>query len=405
MLAARPELAWPADAYVEAVEQARGWFQSSLLCATAERGGAPFRNVVSHGLTLDEQGRKMSKSLGNTEDASAVTNRIGADVIRLLYASVDYSADMNIGPTLLNAVAESYRKLRNTSRFLLGNVFDFDPARDSVAAAELLDFDRFILSRLERLKSTVRRAYDNFDFQTAYHQLLNFAVVDLSSLYIDVARDRLYCSIPASRERRSAQTALFNVLDAIVRMLAPLMPFTAEEIYSYLPGKSAESAHLLEFAPARPEWADADLEARWDRLLEVRNEALKLLEAMRQAGTIGAPLEAAIKIGAASGANGAGGEWAKLLRDDRDLLKELFIVADVTVLSDSEAADLGRQANGAEAFSRDGIFGRVSSRPPIVIVGERARGLKCERCWTYFDDGGDPRLCVRCRGVVRELGR
>ena len=214
MLGARPELAWPADAYVEAVEQARGWFQSSLLCATAERGAAPFRNVVSHGLTLDEQGRKMSKSLGNTEDAADVTNRIGADVIRLLYASVDYSADMNIGPTLLNAVAESYRKLRNTSRFLLGNLFDFDPARDSVATAEMLDFDRFILSRLERLKSAVRRAYDHYDFQTAYHQLLNFAVVDLSSLYIDVARDRLYCSIPASRERRSAQTALFNVLDA-----------------------------------------------------------------------------------------------------------------------------------------------------------------------------------------------
>ncbi len=237
MLAVRPELSWPADAYVEAVEQARGWFQSSLLCATAERGGAPFRNVVSHGLTLDEQGRKMSKSLGNAEDAADVTNRIGADVVRLLYASVDYSADMNVGPTLLNAVAESYRKLRNTCRFLLGNLSDFDPPRDSVAAAELLEFDRFILSRFERLKSAVRRAYDHYDFQTAYHQLLNFAVVDLSSLYIDVARDRLYCSLPASRERRSAQTALFQVLDAMVRMLAPLMPFTADEIYSYLAGK------------------------------------------------------------------------------------------------------------------------------------------------------------------------
>ncbi|MFI5353013.1 MAG: isoleucine--tRNA ligase [Candidatus Binatales bacterium] len=404
VLGVRPELAWPADAYVEAVEQARGWFQSSLLCATAERGAAPFRNVVSHGLTLDEQGRKMSKSLGNTEDASAVTNRIGADVIRLLYASVDYSADMNIGPTLLNAVAESYRKLRNTCRFLLGNLFDFDPARDSVAAAELLDFDRFILSRLERLKSTVRRAYDHYDFQTAYHQLLNFAVVDLSSLYIDVARDRLYCSIPASRERRSAQTALFNLLDAMVRMLAPLMPFTADEIYSYFPGQRAASVHLLEFAPARPEWADADLEARWDRLLEVRNEALKLLEAMRQAGTIGAPLEAVIKIGAPGGSEGRSNE-ANFLTSHRASLKDLFIVSDVTILSAAETADVERAATGGEPSSREGMFARFFGLPARVIVGERARGKKCERCWTYYDDGGDPRLCVRCRAVVRELGR
>ncbi len=344
----------------------------------------------------------MSKSLGNTENASDVTNRIGADVVRLLYASVDYSADMNVGPTLLNAVAESYRKLRNTCRYLLGNLSDFDPARDTVALAEMLEFDRFILARTERLKSAVRRAYEAFDFQTAYHQLLNFAVVDLSSLYIDVVRDRLYCSAPASRERRSAQTALFGVLDAIVRMLAPLMPYSADEIYSYLLGKSADSVHLLEFAPPCPEWADTELESRWDRLLEVRDEGMKLLEAMRQAGTIGAPLEAAVKLGATSGVNG---EWASLLHSSRDRLKELFIVADVTILSDSEAAGFAHEANGQETFRRDGIFGRVATRPPLVIVGERARGIKCERCWTYFDDGGDPRLCQRCRAVVRELSR
>ncbi len=405
VLAARSELTWPADAYVEAVEQARGWFQSSLFCAAAERGAAPFRNVVSHGLTLDEQGRKMSKSLGNSPDASEVTNRIGADVVRLVYASVDYSADMNIGQTLINAVAESYRKLRNTCRFILGNLSDFDPARDAVPLSAMAEFDRFILARVERLKRAVRKACEQYDFQSAYHQLLNFAVVDLSSLYIDVARDRLYCSLASSRERRSAQTALFHVLDAFVRMLAPLIPYTAEEVYSYFPGHRGASVHLLEFAPDQPEWADAALEARWDRLLEVRGEAMKLLESMRQAGTIGAPLEASVKIGITKAADGDAREWTNLLADHRDHLKELFIVSGVMVLSEAEAASLAREANGREAFSRDGTFGRLSHGTPLVMAGERAPGLKCERCWCYYDDGGDPRLCVRCRAVVRDLSR
>jgi isoleucyl-tRNA synthetase len=404
VLGARAELTWPADAYVEAVEQARGWFQSSLFCAIAERGAAPFRNVVSHGLTLDEQGRKMSKSLGNSPDASEVADRIGADVVRLVYASVDYSADMNIGPTLLSAVGESYRKLRNTCRYLLSNLFDFDPTRNAVPHDQMLELDRFILARTERLKLTVYAAYEHFDFQTGYHQLLNFAVVDLSSLYIDVVRDRLYCSAPGSPERRSAQTALFQVLDALVPMLAPLIPYTADEVYSYLPGQRAESVHLTVFQPARPQWTDAELEARWARLLEVRDEALKLLEAMRQSGTIGAPLEATIKLGAPSWSEG-GDTSAKQLTSDLGILKDLFIVSNVTILSEPEAADLAREANGREAFARDGMFYRGSSKLGLMMVGERALGTKCERCWCYFDDGKDPRLCVRCRSVVASLNR
>src|SRR5208282_3157196 len=175
-------------------EQARGWFSSSLVCAVATRESAPFRNVISHGLTLDDKGRKMSKSLGNTEDAQDAVNRLGADVIRLVYASLVYSSDMNLGKTIYDAVSESYRKIRNTCRFVLGNLADFDPARDAVALNEMLEFDRFILARTEKLKSEVRRAYEAFEFQSAYQAMLNFIVVDLSSLYIDVARDRLYCS-------------------------------------------------------------------------------------------------------------------------------------------------------------------------------------------------------------------
>jgi isoleucyl-tRNA synthetase len=397
VLAARPELTWPADAYLEAVEQARGWFGSSLACAVAERGHAPFRSVISHGLTVDEQGRKMSKSLGNSEDASEVVERIGADVLRLVYASLDYTAEIALGNTVYTAVAESYRKIRNTCRFILGNLEDFDPAHDTVAPTEMLEFDRFIMVRMETLKAGVRRAYEAYDFQTAFHAMLNFVVVDLSSLYIDVARDRLYCDGARSRERRSAQTALFQILDALIRMLAPLMPFTADEIYSYIPGRTATSVHLLTLADADPQFSDAALEARWDGLLQVRDQVLKVLETMRQAGTIGAPLEAKLSLGVAQPASTA---LAEVLRQYAPSLKDLFIVSDVALLPDSEVAKLSAEANGGESFRSDGMFGRIGEQPPVMVIGQRALGLKCQRCWCYYDDGGHPNLCVRCRTVV-----
>src|SRR5258708_11914687 len=174
VLGARPELSWPADAYLEAVEQARGWFGSSLVCAVAERGGAPFRTVISHGLTVDEQGRKMSKSLGNSEDAADAVNRIGADVLRLMYASLDYTTEIALGDTVYTAVSEAYRKIRNTCRYILGNLADFDPSRDAFPHDQMTEFDRYILARLERLKSDVRRAFDDYDFQAAYHAIVNF---------------------------------------------------------------------------------------------------------------------------------------------------------------------------------------------------------------------------------------
>ena len=397
VLAARPELTWPADAYLEAVEQARGWFGSSLACAVAERGGAPFRSVISHGLTVDEQGRKMSKSLGNSEDAADVVERIGADVLRLVYASLDYTTEIALGKTVYTAVAESYRKIRNTCRFMLGNLADFDPARDAVAPADMLEFDRFIMARMEELKRGVRRAYEAFDFQTAFHAILNFVVVDLSSLYIDVARDRLYCDGARSRERRSAQTALHLMLDALVRMLAPLMPFTADEIYAYVPGRSASSVHLLTLAGPDQRFTDLALEARWDGLLQVRNQALKVLETMRQAGTIGAPLEARLSLGVAQPEASA---LAATLEQYRASLKHLFIVSDVAILPAPEVAKLSAQVNGGDSFAADGIFGRLGAQPPLMVIGQRAPGLKCQRCWCYYDDGGHPSLCPRCRTVV-----
>jgi isoleucyl-tRNA synthetase len=398
VLARRPELKWPADAYLEAVEQARGWFQSSLICAVAERGAAPFDSVISHGLTLDEQGHKMSKSLGNSEDAIDVVGRLGADVMRLVYASLDYAADMNLGATIYGSVAETYRKLRNTCRYILGNLFDFDPARDTVKYGEMIEFDRFILARLEKLKADTRGAYERYDFQAACQAAVNFAVIDLSSLYIDVARDRLYCSAAGSVERRSAQTALYLVLDATVRILAPLIPFTAEEVYSHMPGPKASSVHLLTFAEPCADWADAKLGERWERLLRVRAEALKLLEAMRQAGTIGAPLEATLAIAVDGGAQQGLGE---MLARHRQSLKELFIVSDVAILDAGEAARLREAARGRIDFAVDGTFARISSELAILLAGRRAPGRKCQRCWVYHDDGADPELCPRCRAVVR----
>jgi isoleucyl-tRNA synthetase len=395
VLSVRPELSWPADAYLEAVEQARGWFGSSLVCSVAERDAAPFRNVINHGLTVDEQGRKMSKSLGNSPDALEVVDRIGADVLRLVYASLDYTAEIALGETIYAAVSEAYRKIRNTCRYMLSNLYDFEPARDAVAVEQMLEFDRFILARLERLKAVVCRAYEAFDFQAAYQAILNFTVIDLSALYIDVARDRLYCAGTDSNERRSAQTALYELLDALVRMLAPLIPFTADEVYLRIPGRIAESVHLLTLREATAEFADGAQEARWQWLLELREQTLKLLEHMRQAGVIGAPLEARIALGA------DGDGWTDTLHANRELLKELFIVSDIEILPDSEVHALKLQANGAHEFNTDSRFGRISSNPPVVLLGQRASGRKCQRCWCYYDDGGDPDLCERCRVVVR----
>jgi isoleucyl-tRNA synthetase len=314
-----------------------------------------------------------------------------------VYASLDYTTDIALGPTIFNAVSESYRKIRNTCRFVLGNLADFDPERDAVQLNDMLEFDRFILARTEKLKSEVRRAYEAFEFQTAFQLMQNFIVVDLSSLYIDVARDRLYCSAEKSRERRSAQTALFNVLDTLLRMLAPLIPFTAEEVYSYMPGPRLQSVHLTVMHPANPAWRDTDLEARWERLLKVRDEALKLLEAMRQSGTIGAPLDAAISLGAARGSDSGLAETLKRYRED---LKDLFIVSDVAILDDAEAAEIRRQAGDRETFAVDGTFARASANPPVTLLGRHASGVKCARCWKFFDDGGGYQLDARCRAVV-----
>jgi isoleucyl-tRNA synthetase len=398
-------LGWPAAAYVEGIDQARGWFQSSLICAVATEERAPYRNVISHGLALDELGRKMSKSLGNFEHAADAVNRMGADVFRLVFASVDYAADMTVGENLFSAVAESYRKLRNTARYMLGNLYDFDPDRDAIAPDAMPDVDRFILSRLAGVKEKVAGEYRGFDFQAAYFALLNFVIGDLSSLYIDVVRDRLYCSGANSRERRSAQSALYKVLYELVRMLAPLIPYTADEVYARIPNHEFDSVHLEQLGGAVPYAPDGYFDTRWSWNLKLRDDVLKLLEEMRQAEVIGAPLEAALSLVWTAeepetvGLDAPDASWP-------EALQELFVVSSLEFLSGDAAADLRHIANGRESFTADGWFGRLSqTAPQLYVLGRKAPGRKCLRCWKYYDDDGDPELCPRCRAVVAGLNR
>ncbi len=299
-------LPWPADLYVEGGDQYRGWFHSSLLVGVGLRDGSPYRQCATHGWTLDAEGRAMSKSLGNVIEPEAIVKQYGADVLRLWVASVEFTEDVRISETILARLSEAYRKIRNTFRYALGNLAGFDPARDSVAAADMLEIDQWILVRGEQLVERVRAFYEEFSFHRAYQALYNFCTIDLSSLYFDVLKDRLYTTAPRSAARRSAQTALYRLTDALVRLLAPLLSYTAEEVWQHFTaGKDAlPSVHLAEFPASSDLTAGLTHQhraraANWERLVEVRDSVLKSLEIARQEKFIGAPLEARCDVVAA----------------------------------------------------------------------------------------------------------
>ncbi len=378
VLRTRADQTWPADLYVEAVDQHRGWFQVSLITATATRGQAPYKAVLTHGLILDEAAKKMSKSLGNVIAPEQVIKQHGAEVLRLLFASVDYTADTCFSDKLLQPQLESYRRIRNTCRFLLGNLYDFDRARDAVPAEQLPELERWILHRLAELVTNVRRAYDAYSFHVVVQQLVNFCAVDLSALYLDIVKDRLYCSAPAAPERRAAQTALDAILDALVRLMAPVLSFTAEEIWSALPGGAERPANVLLAGFPEARGHAPELAARWERLLEVRSAVLKCLEEARQAGRIGQALEARVLL-AGEGAIGA------LLQSYSGSLPELFITSQVEGNASLSAADASPLV--------DGLRVRVES----------ALGGKCQRCWNFsevVDVAAEQPVCGRCRDVL-----
>ena len=373
VLEARENLRWPADVYIEGGDQFRGWFNSSLFVGLAVHDRAPYDTVVTHGWTLDAQGKAMHKSTGNAVSPDEVIPHLGAEVLRLWCVSSDYMEDLRCSDEILQRVAEGYRKLRNTARYALGNLDGFDMARDAVADEELLEIDRWALSELDVVISKVRKAYEAYEFHLVYQALYEFCTVTLSARYFDILKDRLYTFAPRNPTRRSAQTTLFRIADSLARMLATILVFTADEIWENLPGARAASVHLAELPSASGE-RDEKLAARWNQLFEIRDKVLGALEEARVAKTIGSSLEAAVEIKAA-------GRTFELLESYRDDLRYLFIVSQVS-LTGTEAGEVG-----------------VSVR--------RADGQKCERCWNYSTRVGEsaryPTVCERCVAALEEI--
>ncbi len=380
----RPNLKYPADMYLEGSDQHRGWFHSSLLASVGTRGQAPYLSVLTHGFVVDGEGRKMSKSLGNVILPEEVIKRYGAEILRLWVAAEDYRDDIRISEEILSRLSDAYRRIRNTCRFLLGNLYDFDPRKHSVADDQLHDFDRWILLRLQKLAGRVKEAYTAFDFHIAFQALHNFCIVDLSSLYLDILKDRLYTSPASSPQRRAAQTTLFKILETLVRLMAVILSFTAEEVWGYIPGakEKAESVHLTLFPEVEPRYLDSALEERFDLLLKVRGEVSKALEKARQDKQIGNSLEASVTLSAPE-------KLLSFLRENQPLLKDLFIVSSVELTP--EAAPGIQQSQEVSGLG---------------VLVNRASGEKCQRCWMYDPGVGKkadhPSVCPRCYSVLTE---
>jgi isoleucyl-tRNA synthetase len=350
-------LGWPADLYLEGSDQHRGWFHSALLTGVANHGGAPYRSVLTHGFVVDAAGKKMSKSVGNVIAPQEIIRQYGAEILRLWASAEDYTNDIRISQEILKRLAEAYFRIRNTARFLLGNLADFDPARDAVAPERLGEIDRWALARLAQLEGRVREAYREFQFHVVYHALLNFCSVELSAFYLDVLKDRLYVLAPDDPERRASQTALHRILESLVVLMAPILSFTAEEIWQAMPARPGkeESVFLAAFAPTPQPAGASELLARWERLIDVRRLVNKALEGAK--GEIGKSLEAAVTIAADAAT-------CSFLAGFGAQLKEVFIVSAVELREDPAA-----------------------SAGPVVSVA-RAAGAKCARCWTWSTDVG-----------------
>jgi len=367
----------PEVLYLEGGDQYRGWFHSSLLTSVALRGRAPYSHVATAGWTLDEQGRAMSKSLGNGVDPVDIANRMGGEIVRLWVASVDFREDMRASENLMQRCAELYKKLRNTFRFLLGNLHGFDPARDRVAESELLPLDRFMLARTRDLTEKILGWYEAFEFHRVYQAMNEFAIVDLSAFYLDVLKDRLYTFAPTSLARRSAQTVLWKITEALVRLVAPILTFTADEVWEHLPAAKGREAsvHLALFPKPQEIFSEepAKLIEEWKQLFAVRDDALRVLEEDRQAKIIGKALEAQLRVEAS-------GPLLALLRQYEDGLKEFLNVSSVEVVEGKEA--------------------KITASP--------ASGSKCARCWNFMPEVSDygiwKNICTRCQSALREMG-
>ena len=379
----RPNLKWPADVYLEGADQYRGWFQSSLLTSVASGKGAPYKEIITHGWTVDGEGRKMSKSLGNGVAPQEVMNKFGADILRLWVASADYHADIRISDEIIKQISDNYRKIRNTARYCLGNLYDFNPDTDIVANEELEDLDKYALMKLDEVLNIARAGYDNYEYHTTAHALHNFCVVDMSNFYFDVLKNRLYTSAPDSKTRRAAQTVLYKVLDALTLILTPILAFTCDEIWREMKHDSSRNTESPLFNDIPKEkYIDADeaFIAKWDRIHEIRTDVQKALEIARRDKIIGKPLEAKITLH-------ADGELADFLSGVKEALPEIFITSGVEI-------------EGGEGEFTGDVEG-------LSVSVSKADGEKCERCWKFSTTVGSnaehPTLCAECAATMKEI--
>ena len=377
VLEERPELRFPADMYMEGGDQFRGWFQSSLLTSVAAKGCAPYKSVLCHGWVVDEQGKQMHKSAGNGVEPSEIIKDYGADIIRLWVASSDYTVDVRAGKNIFKQLSEAYRKIRNTARFILGNLDGFDPNTDCVADDQLQDIDRWALAALDDLIVNTNAGYAVYDFNKVYHAVYNFCVVAMSNFYLDIIKDRLYCEKETSVARRAAQTTMYRILRGMTLLLAPVLSFTAEEIWGFMPHGAADDTESV-FLNQMPEKsglvADDAFTEKWNLIYQTRLDVNKMLEEKRNEKVIGKSLEAAVEIAVADDAAYA------ILSENRELLEKVLIVSSVTVTKTDAAEN------------------------QYLIT--TAAGEKCERCWMYSTTVGEdkthPTLCARCAHVISE---
>ena len=371
----RPELRWPVDMYMEGADQFRGWFQSSLLTSVATQGVAPYREILCHGWVVDAQGKQMHKSAGNGMEPSEIIRDYGADIIRLWVASSDYTVDVRAGKEIFRQLSEAYRKMRNTARFMLGNISDFDPAKDMVDDDQLFEIDRWALEACNKLTATMRDAYEHYDFSRAYHALYNFCVIDMSNFYMDVIKDRLYCA--DDHARRCAQTALYRILVDFTKLLAPILCFTSQEIWSYIPKLDGMKDYVVfEQMPEAKAAADEAFEAKWDRIMAIRDDVKKVLEQARADKVIGSALEAGLTLYCSKEV------YDFLNAIPMDELADLFIVSHVDLVE-----------------GEGGVKGLVEG---LGVSAAHAAGNKCLRCWKYETTVGEDGLCPRCAKVLKQ---
>ncbi len=386
VMEARDYLDSPADLYLEGSDQHRGWFHSSLLCSVGTRGEAPYKGVLTHGFVVDGQGKAMHKSAGNVISPADLIKNFGAEIIRLWVSAEDYRDNIRLSDEILQRLTEAYRRIRNTCRFLLGNLSDFEPSKDGVPYEEMEELDRWALNRLQEMNEKVLRAYENYEFHPVYHNLHNFCVLDLSSFYLDIIKDRLYVSPPKSQARRSAQTAMYEILDVIVRIMAPIVSFTSDEVWQHMSHEErSDSVHTELFVPVKEEYKDPELAARWENIIRTRREVTKALEIARKEKRIGHSLDSAVTVGLPQALLDA-------LAPYRNQLRSIFIVSSVELLP-SEKVEGGYESEEIEGL-------KVKVAP--------SEDEKCDRCWVHDPTIGEqsdhPTICQRCFGALSEMG-